>query len=143
MHAWDQAAASDDGSNRARLHLFRVRSVARSGDHRSAVAALEALAPAKPGDNDHLFESARVYAIVAGAAGADSGLATAEREESARRFAERALVLLQTTKASNFFQDAKRVDVLKQHKDFDPLRQNPEFQAILKALDVTKGKSGT
>jgi eukaryotic-like serine/threonine-protein kinase len=138
MASWDQALALDRGSEREKLRVFRARSVARSGDHRSAVTAVESLAGGRSDDGDHQFELARFYAVAATVAASDPGLTIPEREDLGRRYVGRAVSFATAAKASGGFQNAERLDALKQSEDFAQLRQNPEFQAILKAVEAGK-----
>ncbi len=118
---WKRAISLDDGTGLRNLQLFL--------DAAEMAEKLQVQAPQPGGAVSAvlLYGAARANAKAIAAAEATS------EPSLARYYTIRALSLLQHAKATGFFRDAQSVERLKNDPDFAHLRENPSFQALLKA----------
>jgi tetratricopeptide (TPR) repeat protein len=123
---WKRAVELDDGSNRTLFRMKQSAALARAGDHRAAIKAVEEVmaSPDLQGKTPAplLYDAACVYAVSAAAAKDHVKL----RDE----YASRALALLSQAQAAGFFKDPKRVENFKTDSDLDALRQRPDYQTF-------------
>jgi tetratricopeptide (TPR) repeat protein len=121
---WKRAVELDDGSNRTLFRMKQSAALARAGDHRAAIKAVEEVmaSPDLKGKTPAplLYDAACVYAVSAAAA--------KDHVKLRDVYASRALALLSQAQAAGFFKDPKRVENFKKNSDLDALRQRPDYQ---------------
>jgi serine/threonine protein kinase/Flp pilus assembly protein TadD len=134
---WLRAAELDDGPSRSFYRLGHSAALARAGEHRTAVKAVEDVLASSnqkgkmPPSGPLLYDAACVYALSATAVKND----TPQREQ----YAARAIALLRQAMTVGFFKDPKQVEHFKKDSDLDTLRQRDDYKKFASEL-ATQGK---
>jgi tetratricopeptide (TPR) repeat protein len=129
---WQQAAELDDGRMRPYFRLQQSFALARAGEHRKAVGAVEEVLESStqganaPRSGALLFDAACIYALSASAVTDDAKL----REH----YAVRAIALLHQARQGGFFKDPKQLDNVRKDPDLNALRQREDFKKFLAEL---------
>jgi serine/threonine protein kinase len=119
---WQRALELDDGTYKANIQAFKLTAEMEEKIKAAEKSAAGASASLR-------FEAAQVYARALGAA------VKATDQSLQKQYADRALALLQQVKDAGYFRAADRIEPLKKHPDFEPLRQDARFLDFLKGLD--------
>ncbi len=131
---WDRMIELDKGLGRSIIPMLRAVSLAHTGAHQQATEDTETFM-SKPVPVGMAYNAACVFAVSARAALHDTKLAPPEREQTAERYAARAMTLLGTDRSAGFFKNPATVAHLKKDPDLDPLRQREDFQKLLADLE--------
>jgi hypothetical protein len=135
MAAWDQAIALADPAQLVFLKLYRLTTLARTSEYEQALIELDPLAVQARASGEALFQTARLYALAAKKAAADSKLPQADRDRRASEVAERAVENLRLAQSKGYFAAPAERDALAQNLDFDFLRNRPDYQKLLSDLN--------
>jgi serine/threonine-protein kinase len=130
---WERAVSLAAAANRPWFQISQARTLALSGDHAAASARVAELAPKASRSGEACFLLAGVCSLASAAAAADGAPPAAERH------AARAVELLRSARAVNFFAAPGNVARLADSPDFAAVRGRPEVVALLKELRP-KGK---
>jgi tetratricopeptide (TPR) repeat protein len=126
---WGRAAAAHEQYRMA--HLVRQgESLARGGQHAEAVELVKTLLR---DERAITFESAKIYALAAQAAGRDETVPAARRAEMVAAHVAEAKGLLHEAKELDALAE-EHLEQLKSSPDFELLRQNDSFRSWLKGL---------
>jgi hypothetical protein len=126
---WAKAAAAAEKTPAILARLNGALALAHLGDHERAAARVEPAGPA-----DQMFHQALVYAACAQTAGNDERLPAPERARRATRHATAALTLLEQAHAAGMLRNPAYAVLLRQGPAFAGLRQDGEFEKLLRAL---------
>jgi tetratricopeptide (TPR) repeat protein len=134
--AWDHAVALADPSQLVYLKVFRLTALARTGEYEQAIIEVDPLAVQARANGEAMFHVARVYALAAHSAAADSKLTQADRARRAGEIAERAVDNLKLAQTKGYFANAVARDALAKNPDLDSLRGRPDFQKLLTDINT-------
>jgi len=128
--ACDRAIALSGPRPAPMYQLLRAASLARAGDIRGALDAVESSGRGgtSPGDD---FSRARARAQIAAAILRDGQLGEHKRRSMAEHQAALALTGLASARTAGLFHDPQHRDELRTDPDLDPLRTRAEFRLIL------------
>jgi tetratricopeptide (TPR) repeat protein len=126
---WASAAAAAEKTPSVLARLNGALALAQLGDYERAATRVEPVGPA-----DQLFHQALVYAACARAAGNDERLPAAERARLGKRHAAAALTLLGRAHAAGMLRNPAYAVLLRQGSGFAGLRQDEDFEKLLRAL---------
>jgi serine/threonine protein kinase len=137
LAAWDQALALADPGQNVFLKLYRLATLARTNEYEHAFIEVDPLAVQARSSGEALFQTARVYALAAGKAGADAKLSPAERDRRAGEIAERAIENLRLAQSKGYFDDPLARDTLARNPDLESIRKRPDFQKLVADIATT------
>jgi tetratricopeptide (TPR) repeat protein len=129
---WSRAAAASEKSPDALARLAGALALAHLGNYEQAAARTGAACPA-----DQLFRHALVYAACAAAAAKDERVAAAERARRAKQYADEGLRLLERSRDAGMLRDPAHQLLLRRGPGFAAVRQQPEFERLLRGLQAT------
>jgi serine/threonine protein kinase/tetratricopeptide (TPR) repeat protein len=140
---WDRTLDLETGTYRAEVRLHRAVTVARLGDHAAALATLQELDKQPPKERSVDNVRARICAAAAIALRKDVKLAPAEREMQAAGLEARALEILLQAYAAHQFDSSPKYSLSELRIDavFDPLRGQPRFKELIRALEEKTGST--
>jgi tetratricopeptide (TPR) repeat protein len=141
--AWDHAIGLDDGSQQYFLRVFRLTAVARTDEYSQALLDVDLLAGQARVNGFALVQVARVYAVAARTAAADTKLPQAERDRRGTEAAERAVEMLRLAQSKSYFVDPTARAVLSGDPDFEALRGRPDFRKLLADVNAAAPPSPT
>ena len=133
---WAQTIRLSAGANRDFFRMQRCRSLARAENHRRATAEAEKLVSNLGTDGKKLYSVASVFSLSAKAAADDQSLDGDQRQQVAATYARRAIDLLHEVSDSGYFHQADNLQELRQHTDFDPIRSQEDFKALVGRLKI-------
>jgi tetratricopeptide (TPR) repeat protein len=113
----EELAAKDNSSFRKKLDLLEV--LARIGQHERAAQLAENLHSGHEKNAEFLISAARCYA--------QCSVAVPDKSALRRQYRERALTVLQAALEQGY----KDLITLETHPDLDPVRESPEFKALI------------
>jgi WD40 repeat protein/tetratricopeptide (TPR) repeat protein len=141
---WDLAIELSGGRGPAAdsLRVARAATLVRAGEHARATAEADALAASLPMNApnvtqevvNHRYSLARVHGRAVTVVREDEKLPAEERNRLADKYAARALQLLQQAEAAGYFRTPGTSERLGRDKDFDAVRERPEFQQFVEKL---------
>jgi serine/threonine-protein kinase len=131
--AWDRAIALSGPQPAPMYQLLRAASLARAGDIRAALDAVETSGGGSISPGDDFFR-ARARAQIVAAILRDGQLGERKRRSMAEHQATLALTDLASARTASLFHDPQHREDLRTDPDLDPLRTRAEFRLIL--LDV-------
>ncbi len=127
---WDQALKFDDGKRRDRLLAYRALNLARMGNTDLARMAVDDLTAKPTSHGEILYNGACVYSLSA---------AASTRVRDVNSFASRAVGLLTEAIEGDYYKAPGRFAFLRkslrESADFAPLRERPDFRALIGDLD--------
>jgi hypothetical protein len=88
---------------------------------------------------DQLFQHALVYAACAAATAKDQSVASSEKAERTRRYADEAWRLLERSRDAGMLRNPAHQMLLRQGPGFAAIRQRPEFETLLRDLKESVG----
>jgi tetratricopeptide (TPR) repeat protein len=131
----DRALALDDGSRAHLLRLDRAILLARTGDHRRAVAEADELASWAAKVGPLVLDGAGyIHALAAKAVGEERGLPEEERGKVVARHVRRAVDLLLQAHAAGYFRERAHAERLRGDPGLDILRSDERFAKLLAAV---------
>jgi serine/threonine-protein kinase len=131
---WECVLTFGPGPNDDAVRVHRAYALARVGNHARAAREARALADQAPPAAHRVYDLACVYARCLGAVRADAQLPLEEREQMARRYADRAVGLLSQARAAGLFQGWDSLEHLKKDPNLDPLREHEGYRKLLGEL---------
>jgi tetratricopeptide (TPR) repeat protein len=124
---WDRALAmNSQPAVEIDLRRNRADALVRAGDHAAATAEADALVKLPMAPADLALSMARVFALAAASATADTSLAD--------QYATRAIDLLRRGQTAGHFQNPAQVEKLRSDPDFKSLRLRADFVQLLEGL---------
>jgi tetratricopeptide (TPR) repeat protein len=133
---WEEAVKLDShGRYRDKLQAFRALTLAVSGKHAEATAAVLALARKEAMYGEIHFVAARVCSVAARDVAADGGLPVEERIQKAKQYVSDGLWSLTRARELGFFRVPANCYSLRVLSDLNALRPLDEFQAFLAQVD--------
>jgi tetratricopeptide (TPR) repeat protein len=121
-------------AERTRVRLLRAGAVVRGGNYRAGVAEAErALAGQEP-RGPNAYHLACVYALAAVAVRSDERLPAERKGEEARKFADRAVRLLEV--AFPYIHQGSLAQTLRGERDLLGLHDRPDFRRLLARLQT-------
>jgi len=136
--AWDHAIVLAEPDQVIYMKLFRLSTLARTGEYDKALIELDPLAVQARATGASLFHTARVYALAARTAAADSKQPPPERDRRSGEAAERAIENLRLAQSKGYFADQAARDDLARNPDLDFLRDRDDFRKLLAELGVSR-----
>jgi tetratricopeptide (TPR) repeat protein len=124
---WDRTLQLEKGPMRQNLLLNRAATLAQLGRHAEATTEAKALVEATGSTDETGYNAACVYGAAAGTVEADAPLR--------KSYLDRAVELLHKLQASGYFKEPSHMQLLKEDKDLDLLRQRPDFKKLLVDLE--------
>jgi serine/threonine-protein kinase len=142
LREWDRAlelARSD--KDRADLRMSRAYTLARLGKYDQALPVVEELVGRPEADRYALQVAAQVYSLAS--AGQGAGRESAGGKALSEKYASRAVALLRRAQDRGLFKTPASVTFVQKERDFDALRQRPDFRKLLGELGTKpRGKAG-
>lgn len=135
LPSFDRAIDLDDGQKRDLYRLHRAVALAHTGDHVRATAEAREVSGRGSVSGSRLYSGACVHGLSIAAAGRDSGLGPAARQELVEGYASRAVELLAKAHTGGYFNTPALVEHLKKDPDLAPLRFREDFQKLLAQLE--------
>jgi serine/threonine-protein kinase len=135
---WDRALAFESGRYADHIRLHRATVLGRSGDYAKALAETDAVLARKPTSGTLFYHAGVAHAAAAGAVQMDATVAPAERAQLAERYAARCVALLTEAQSAGYFRDAADFNQFRKNRVLAPLRERPDFQVMLRALNDKK-----
>jgi tetratricopeptide (TPR) repeat protein len=126
---WSRAAAVAEKAPDALARLAGALALAHLGNCAQAVTRMEAACPV-----DQLFQHALVYAACAAATAKDESVASSEKAERSRRYADNAWRLLERSRDAGMLRNPAHQMLLRQGPGFAAIRQRPDFETLLRDL---------
>jgi tetratricopeptide (TPR) repeat protein len=130
LPAFDQAISLSDEPSRSEVRLCGAVALARSGDHASALAVVDAETGVASPQRIVWFESARVLAQAAAAARDDVRLGADTRRDLAGDLERRAVASLRQAAAAGYFTNMAAKNRLRE-ADLNPLRDRADFRLLM------------
>jgi eukaryotic-like serine/threonine-protein kinase len=132
---WKRALELSAGQDDINVRLYRPPPLAYLGEHAQAATEMETLLAEGKVPPVNLYVFGYSYARCVGAAAGDIRLSSDEREMLAEQYASRAVDMLRRAQAAGYFRDPDRLDRMKTNKDFDAIRERPDFQKLVSDLE--------
>jgi tetratricopeptide (TPR) repeat protein/tRNA A-37 threonylcarbamoyl transferase component Bud32 len=126
----------DKAGRQGYFHIELLLSLARAGDHTSAVSEARSLEKSARQDGLQLYNLARVYCLAAGAAASDESLDKQEKEKLSEEYALEAIRLLKSAHGAAYFRYAARVTQMIKDPDLSPLRERGDFRQLLEQIEA-------
>ncbi len=133
---WRRAVDLSEGQLNITMRIYRPLPLAYLGDHTRATREAETILAETKVEVGVLFDYACVYGLCSAAVWKDTELTSAEREHLSERYALRAMEMLVRTRNVGRYKDPKRIEGLKKHGAFEPLRSRPDFQKFVTELEA-------
>jgi serine/threonine-protein kinase len=132
---WDGALAAAADRDRPRLQALRAASLARAGDYRQAIAAVECeAAPGRPASMELDKALACAHAQIAAAILRSGPSDPSDRQAAGERHADLAVRALSRAIATGALRRSEATEVLGSEPDLDPLRSGPGFRLLIMDL---------
>jgi serine/threonine protein kinase/tetratricopeptide (TPR) repeat protein len=143
LRDWDHAIVLADTKSRSWFQLYRLATLARTGDYAKATDDAGKLVLPTTDSAEVLYKLAAVYALATTAARHDEKLPADERNKVAERYATRAVDLLTRANASNSPEARRALSKLEKDSDFEALHSNTTFKKLLDGLKVLGKQDGS
>jgi serine/threonine-protein kinase len=132
LKEWDRALElSPTEEARLTTRLSRAKALTGVGKYEQAAVEAEELA-GRPSVSDFaVYEAAGVLSGASEAAARDAQRPAAERQQRAERYAAGAVALLRRLQSQGYFKNRAIFTTMQKDKEFDPLRQRPDFQRLV------------
>lgn len=135
--AWQRAAEFSSARDAANMQVGQSQSLARSGRHLEAVAALRPLLTSKSSKSLSMLRGAvRTYSIALRAVIRDRTLSHADRAAYANRYFATALSILKAMAGTGAYPNASDREQLAHDPDFGPLRTQRIFREFASSIGV-------
>jgi tetratricopeptide (TPR) repeat protein len=135
---WDRAIALYPEPRYGPTSLERAFTLVHVGRNHDAIAILHAADAKSTGVNDPSvwFQLARVYSACSSVQMTTAAAAERNRIDSASKYAARAGALIEKAHQAGYFEDPSHVkDLRAPDPMLDPVRSQPEFQALMRDLE--------
>jgi tetratricopeptide (TPR) repeat protein/tRNA A-37 threonylcarbamoyl transferase component Bud32 len=140
--SWRAAVALASADDAKWLRANLAKSLLRSGDHQAAVAEIESVVAATTEDPHLRFDAAFIRAAAAGAISNDKSLSDPDRKQLAEECAAASLAHLKKLAAAGQLNEPTRAKNLRTNSEWNSLRANPAFAAIVAALPAESASAG-
>jgi len=114
--------------------------LAQQGDYRSALAIVEPIDERAPVTALNRYNLASAYARISAGVARDPSVNLSEKQRLAEDYAARALAWLAASRAAGLFAGKGNLQMLKDDRTFDSLRDRADFQKFMSQLDAAQAE---